>query len=160
MTWKKGSKSSVPAWFVDAMDEWCEDNVYELGWDLFVNNTKPGYWVVVYDSYDGAKFVRYSGFPMGVKQPHGSDMGYISSAKMLKMDAENFDVGGPINPSHLYVYVLPENPFGFLVKETNPYAKACMSLARFAQKLISDPRGFPWWRKTGQADKEYEKGGA
>jgi hypothetical protein len=112
-------------------------------------------WVVTYGEYDGIRYVTRSGAPF-------SRFG-LDTPRFLALDAwEDYDINQNIFtvrvPVSLFVCAHPTIGKRVLGKRSK-YFQQCLSLALYAQMMIGgeSTKSFPWWRKTGSIDREYER---
>ena len=124
------------------------------GWDEFSLGGDKRVWVVAYDECRGVRYVKWSGAPF-------SGFG-LDAPRFLVLDAVGdyddryiFTVRVPVS---LLVCCSPVVGTRVLGKRSK-YFQQCMSLALYAQMMIDAEatKSFPWWRKTGSIDREYEK---
>lgn len=125
------------------------------GWDEFSLGDDKRVWVVTYYKCHGVLRVTRSGAPF--------DRFGLDTPRFLALDAEDgydddldmFTVRVPVS---LFVRSYPVVGTRVLGKRSE-YFQRCMSLALYAQMMIDAEatKSFPWWRKTGSIDREYEK---
>lgn len=125
------------------------------GWDEFSLGDDKRVWVVAYYKCHGVRHVTRSGAPF-------SGFG-LDAPRFLVLDAEDYydedqDIFAVRVPVSLFVRSYPIVGTRVLGKRSK-YFQQCLSLALYAQMMIDGEatKSFPWWRKTGSIDREYER---
>lgn len=149
--WRHVGRNRMPREYAEYFNISCGRE----GWDEFSLGDDKRVWVVVYDECHGVRRVTRSGAPFGM---YGLD-----TSRFLVLDAvddydDDRDIFAVQVPVSLFVRYYPVVGTRVLGKRSK-YLQQCMSLALYAQMMIDGEatKSFPWWRKTGSIDREYER---
>ena len=147
--WRHVGRDRMSAGYSDYLNA-----MYE-GWDEFSLDGDKRVWVVTHEDCGGVKYVRLAGAPFS---KYAMDL-----PRFMRLDAwEDYDVDRDIFtvrvPVSLFVCAHPTIGTRVLGRRSK-YFQQCLSLALYAQMMIGgeSTKSFPWWRKTGSIDREYER---
>lgn len=125
------------------------------GWDEFSLDGDKRVWVVTYEDRGGVKCVAQAGAPFSKYAMDTERFMRLDAVDGYDDDRDMFTVRVPVS---LFVRSSPIVGTRVLGK-LSKYYQQCLSLALYAQMMIDGEatKSFPWWRKTGSIDREYER---
>lgn len=147
--WRHVGRSRMPVGYSNYL------NCTTDGWDEFSLDGDKRVWVVTYEDRGGVKCVDRAGAPLSKYA--------MDTERFMRLDAgdgydDDRDIFAVQVPVSLFVRSYPLVGTRVLGKRSK-YFQQCMSLALYAQMMIDGEatKSFPWWRKTGSIDREYER---